>query len=190
MSELPRDIKNQLAAYLRLEFGEDDREGIQAADLKYVGARKDGRAQLHFWEYPSGSGKSWVTARVTESECALSTSLEGPNGETNDPLEALRTLIVEFGCRKPGQMKIKPLRLEVSDIEDSGIPVQFPTGETISFYAEVYPPDEDEGPDVSVQVLQDDDVILAVRCTSGVVISFQLAGYDCLMRLGTGPWEG
>lgn len=190
MSE-PPGIKSELLEYLRLEFGEDveDPEAVQAADLKYVGARKDGRALLHFWEFPSGAGKRWATARVTKTTCALSTSEEGPNGEENDPLAALQTLVVEFGARTKGQKRIKPLRVRVADLDDEGALVQFPTGERISFYAEVYPPSEDDGPDVSLQVLQDDDVILAVRCNSGVVVSCQVAGYECLIRLGTGSWE-
>lgn len=98
-------------------------------------------------------------------------------------------MLVEFGSRKRGQKRISPLRLEVADIQDSGVPVEFPTGERIHFYAEVYPPGEEGGPDVSVQVLHEDDVLLAVRCNSGVVVSCQVAGYDCLIRLGTGTWE-
>jgi hypothetical protein len=144
---------------------------------------------LHFWEYPSGSGRSWATVRVTKSGFALATSLEGPNGEANDSLAALRTLTVEFGCRSEGQKRIKPLLLEISDLDAGGVPVKFPNGDEVSFYAEVHPPEGDVGPDVSVEVLQNEDVLLAVRCASGVAVTFQVAGYDCLMRVGTGPWE-
>jgi hypothetical protein len=187
----PAGIEKELLEYLHLEFGEDkdDPDALQAADLKYVGARKDGDGLLYFWEHPAGSGKSWATAHVTKTGYSLSTSTEGPDGESNDPVAALRTLVVDFGARSEGQPRIKPLRLAVAELGENGFPVKFPTGEVISFYAEVYPPSETKGPDVSVHILQGDDVLFVVRCSSGVVISLQLAGYDCLIRLGTGPWE-
>jgi hypothetical protein len=187
----PPGIENEILEYLHLEFGEDkdDPDALQAAELKYVGAREDGEAWLHFWEYPSGSGKSWAIARVTKDGYELYTSLEGPSGERNDPLAALSTLVVQFGTRKKGQKRLEALRVKVADIKDSGVPVRFPTGEEIFFYAEVHPASENAGPDVSVQVLQQDDVVLAIRCTSGVIISLSLAGYDCLISLGTGPWD-
>jgi hypothetical protein len=187
----PTGVEKELLEYLHLEFGEgeDDPDALQAADLKYVGVREDGEGLVHFWEYPSGSGKSWATVCVmNDGGYSLSTSTEGPDGEVNDPLAALRTLVVEFGARSEGQQRIKPLRLAVSELKANGVPVKFPTGEEISFYAEVYPPSAANAPDVSVQILQNDEVLFAVRCASGVVISLQLAGYDCLIRLGTGPW--
>src|SRR5690349_8413118 len=94
--EAPPEIEKELLEYLHLEFGEneDDQDSLQAADLNYVGAREDDGAQLHFWEFPSGTGKSWATARVTADGYDLSTSLQGPNGERNDPLAALGTLVV------------------------------------------------------------------------------------------------
>jgi len=186
----PAGIENELLEYLHLEFGEgkDDPDALQPADLKYVGARTDGAALVHFWEFPSGSGKSWATVCVTDDGYDLSTSLEGPDGEKDDPLSALRTLVVDFGSRSDSQKRIRPLRLTVSELSENGFPVKFPTGEEISFYAEVHPPTVTDGPDVSVQILQHGEVLFAVRCTSGVVISLQLAGYDCLIRLGTGPW--
>lgn len=187
----PPGVERELLEYLHLEFGEseDDPDALQAADLKYVGARQDGQAVLHFWEYPCHAGKSWATAEWMSDGYALSTSAEGPRGEKNDPAAALRTLVVEFGTRTKGQKRIAPLRLEVAGIPGDGVPVKFPTGEEIFFYAEVYPASEGAGPDVSVQLLQHGDVLLAIRCTSGVIISLQLVGYDCLIRLGTGPWD-
>jgi len=187
----PTGVEKELLEYLHLEFGEDpeDPDALQAADLKYVGVGKDGEGLAHFWEYPSGSGKGWATVCVmSDGGYSLSTSPEGPDGEINDPLVALRTLIVDFGTRSEGQQRIKPLRLAVSELGGEGFPVTFPTGEVISFYAEVYPPSATSGPDVSVHILQGDEVLFTVRCTSGVLISLQLAGYDCLMQLGTGPW--
>jgi hypothetical protein len=187
----PPGIERDILEYLHLEFGEDkdDPDALQAADLKYVGAREDGDSLLHFWEYPSGSGKSWATARMTHDGYHLSTSLEGPSGEKNDPLTALRPMVVEFGTRKKGQKRIEPLRLDVSKLNENGFPVKFHTGEEIFFYAEVYPGSGEKPPDVSVHLLQHGDILFAVRCASGVQIILQLAGYDCLIRLGASPWE-
>lgn len=189
--DLPAGIERDILEYLHLEFGEDkdDPDALQAEDLKYVGAREDEGSLLHFWEYPSGTGKSWATVRITNDGNELSTSLEGPGGEKNDPEAALRTLLVQFGMRTEGQERIEPLRLDVAKLSENGFPVKFPTGEEISFYAEVYPATGENGPDVSVHILQHDEALFVVRCASGLVISLQLAGYDCLIRLGTGPWE-
>jgi hypothetical protein len=45
-------------------------------------------------------------------------------------------------------------------------------------------------PDVSISVLEGEDITCAVRCTSGVVIGYETrSGIEVLLQVGTGPWE-
>jgi hypothetical protein len=76
----PPGIERDILEYLHLEFGEDkdDPDALQAADLKYVGVREDGGALLHFWEYPSGSGKSWATAESRRTDTISPPAWKGP----------------------------------------------------------------------------------------------------------------
>jgi len=76
----------------------------------------------------------------------------------------------------------------VSSFETPGdIKVPLPGGGEIFVSAEVFP---GSTPDVSISVLEGDEITCAVRCTSGVVVSYQTrSGVDVLLQIGTGPWE-
>jgi hypothetical protein len=187
--DLPSDILEQLAGYLRLEFGEYGPHAIGASDLTYAGEQKDGRAKIHFWEFPTSSGRAWVTARATKSGYAISPTSIGPNGERGVTQSTFDILSVTFQALRPRQKRIAPLKLEIADLEDDGVPVTFPSGEELYFYAEVAPAGDGFGPQVALRIVQDDDVVFEVLCTSGVRACLTLAGYDCTMEVGPGPWK-
>ena len=67
------------------------------------------------------------------------------------------------------------------------VAVALPGGGEIHVSAEVY---LGTTPDVSISVLEGDHCTCAVRCTSGVVISYvSRSGVEVLIQVGTGPWE-
>jgi len=189
--DLPDSIWEEVASYLRLEFGQSDEDpdSIKPSDLKYAGRRAEGNVMTHFWEMPSGPVQRWATVEVDESEYCLGMSLEGPDGKATDDVRAITTFVVDFVATQDGLKKIPsiheslPFRVGARTTE---IPVRFPSEESLSFYVEVFPGDP---PDVSIQILRDGTDLLLVRCCSGVIVSYAYAGYDCLIQIGKGPWN-
>ena len=60
--ELPKNIRSEIAAYLRLEFGESarDKASVKAKDLVFEGEFFIDGVPTQFWRYPS-STPSWAT---------------------------------------------------------------------------------------------------------------------------------
>jgi glucan phosphoethanolaminetransferase (alkaline phosphatase superfamily) len=72
-----------LAAYLRLEYGEDtaDSASIKASDLTYLGCfGQDGRS-VHYWQYPTSGKPAYVTVIMGESGDEASMTDELPIGD-------------------------------------------------------------------------------------------------------------
>lgn len=191
--ELPDSIEQEIVDYLRLELCEedDDPDASKKSDLKYVGSRQKGRGTVHFWEFLWRSRKRWVTATLTKAGHSLSTSSEGPNGETIDEADMLKVLLIEITSAETGERALPTISIPLEGDEDAWsveTPVALPSGDVYTFYAEVYL-SADEPPDVSVQILQDDEELVSLRCHSGVVFSGQLGKFRYQIRLGTGRWE-
>jgi hypothetical protein len=71
---------------------------------------------------------------------------------------------------------------------DGEVRVPLPGGGEIHLHAEVNL--GGSTPDVSISVLEGEDITCAVRCTSGVVIGYETrSGIEVLLQVGTGPWE-
>jgi hypothetical protein len=195
---LPRSIKREIVEYLRLELGEDadDPSAITASDLKYVGARKHGRSEVHFWEFASGHRRRWATAALTKSGYSLSTSEEGPDGESD--IGAIPDAVhIDFAPTARGQKPVESIRLPIPGDDQEGgmsteIPITLPSGESFSFFVEVFlPTAEDESLDLSMEISQDGDAIFYVRsrCTTGLIFQCKLGGYNWSIQIGTGPWS-
>lgn len=186
----PMDIEQDLVEYLRLEYGEDDKDpdALQASDLTYAGSRDEGAVTVHYWEYPASAGKRWVTAEFDGELWSLSMVRIGPDGKQPSTREAFRTLTVRFSCRSKDQQKLPRLRLNLDEMPGGGFPMRFPSGEEVFVYAELYLSNDNQPPGLSLQLLQEDEILLAVRCESGVIILCQIAGYNCELMCGPGPW--
>lgn len=188
--DVPTDVMLDLADYLRLEYGEDqnDANALQLADLRYAGSRADGPLSVHYWEHAGGAGRRWATAAFDGELWSLSMSAVGPDEEPLSEQGPFSTLGVRFNRRHDGQPALQPLRLRIDEMPATGFPMRFPNGEQVSFYLELYYAEEDQRPNLSIQILQGDEPLLAVRCESGVVIRCRIAGYDCDLQCGPGSW--
>jgi hypothetical protein len=72
-----------LAAYLRLEYGEDEADpaSIKASDLIYIGCFNVNGNLVHYWQYPTSDKPAYATITVSESGEAASMTDEPPIGE-------------------------------------------------------------------------------------------------------------
>ncbi|MES2820876.1 MAG: hypothetical protein V4812_18030 [Pseudomonadota bacterium] len=195
---LPRTIKREIVDYLRLELGEDsdDPDTIATSQLNYVGSRKAGRSEIHFWEFMSGHRRRWATATAAKSGYDLGISEEGPSGETD--LGAVPDAIyIDFAPTALEQEAAQSIKLPISEREaeegfSTETPIVLPSGETFNFFVEVFfPTAEDESLDVSMEVSRTDDTVFYVRarCTTGMIFQCNLGGYNWSIQVGTGPWS-
>lgn len=190
MVKLPRRIKDEILEYLHLEFGESksDPDALKASDLKYEGRHIVKGVATHFWSYPSGVDRHWATVEELRDSYCLGTSTVGPDGRGVDRAKALNKVIVEFRPLSEKKEVMRMIRMSLKDGEAS-IPVRFPSGDKMEIDIEVA--DADSSPDVSISVTYENDRGLYIRCTSGVIVSYDTDfGYQCLVSVGTGPWRG
>lgn len=188
--KLPSSITREIIDYLHVEFGEsaEDPDALKVSDLKYEGRHVIDGVPTHFWSYPAGADKHWATVQELDDSYCLGTSTNGPRGETVDKARALRTLRVEFRAFSESAKAMRPIKMNLKD-GAATIPVRFPSGGTMEIDVEVS--DEGETPDVSIAISLGEERGCFVRCASGVVLSYDTEfGYECLVSVGTGPWEG
>jgi hypothetical protein len=69
------------------------------------------------------------------------------------------------------------------------IEVKLPPGDELKVYVEVHE-DNQGAPDVSLYISDHIEHVVALRCSSGVIVTYRAkCGYECLFQVGSGPWE-
>jgi hypothetical protein len=198
--KLPSGIEKEILEYLHLEYGEseDDPDALKLSDLKYEGEHLVDKVVTHFWSYPSGPGRRWVTVEMRGKGYDIGTSPRGPGGVTIDRREALRTLRIEFRWLAEGLKPMRPVRVPLKGRKGSysaEVPLAFPSGDKLQISVEAYDfeemgEDKADKLDVTLIIEHEDDRRIHVRCASGLAISYEtLFGYECLISVGTGPWD-
>ena len=80
---LPPDVQEEIIDYLHRELGEsgDDPEAIRAQDVQYAGEHEIGERFIHFWHFPWGQDRAWVTVEPMDDSYCLGLSSRDPKAE-------------------------------------------------------------------------------------------------------------
>jgi len=79
----PNTPEEQVAAYLRLEYGEDaeDPDSLQISDLTYLGRFNVDCYPTDYWQYPTSDQPAYATMTMRDGTTELSMTDEPPSGE-------------------------------------------------------------------------------------------------------------
>lgn len=79
----PITPEEQVAAYLRLEYGEvaEDPDSLQVSDLTYLGRFNEDGYPTDYWQYPTSDQPAYATMTMRNGTSELSMTDEPPTGE-------------------------------------------------------------------------------------------------------------